>query len=66
MKHKIGLKMDYDSDQAVRDWLATRPLARITKVHPVERLPLVAASIRPGRKIEAVDQYSVLIEFEEP
>jgi hypothetical protein len=65
MKIALRLKVDEDADRAVRDWLATRPKTKIIKRYPVERLPLQMMSVRPFRRLDAMDQYSVLIEYEE-
>jgi hypothetical protein len=64
VKIELPLKVEYDEDQAVRDWQATDPRARIIKRHPVQMLSLRMKSCRPGQKLLAEDQFSVMIEYE--
>ena len=63
---ELRFKAEYDADQTVLNWLAMHPKAKITKRHPVKILPPQMVSCRPFRPIEAKDQYSILIEYEEP
>jgi hypothetical protein len=64
VKIELPLKVEYDEDQAVRDWQAANPRARIIKRHPVQLLPLRVKSRRLGQKLLAEDQFSVMIEYE--
>jgi hypothetical protein len=65
MQIELPLKSDDDVDQAIFRWRTANPAMKITKKHPVKILPLQMLPTQPGRKIEACDQFSVLMEYEE-
>jgi hypothetical protein len=65
MQTELKLKSDDEADQAISRWLAAHPTATIIKRHPVKILPLQMMPTKPVRPIEAPNQYSVMIEFEE-
>jgi hypothetical protein len=64
MRAEIKLRAEIDAEQAALNWLFAHPRAKITKLHPIKALPLQMMPRRPGRKIEANDQFSLIIEYE--
>lgn len=62
---RINFKSEDDEHQALRHWQAMHLTSKIIKKYPIERLPLSVVPPRPYRTIEALDQFSILIEYEE-
>jgi hypothetical protein len=55
---------DTDLEQKLWVWRNENSSFRITKRHPIERLPLDMSPVRPGTKLLAKNTVSVLVEYE--